>query len=69
MTWVTEISHVNELFYFIDNQKMRSYKYWHHQHFFQETNREVKLDEIINYAAPYGLFGKLLESIRLKKSE
>ncbi len=30
-TWVTEITHVKEPFYFVDEQRFGPYKMWHHQ--------------------------------------
>src|SRR5690349_5123626 len=34
--WVTEITHVQEPYYFVDDQRFGPYTFWHHQHFFKE---------------------------------
>jgi ligand-binding SRPBCC domain-containing protein len=58
-TWVTEITHVNEPNYFVDEQLIGPYILWHHQHHFRETNGGVELTDIVNYAIPFGLIGRL----------
>lgn len=61
MTWVTEITHVSEMNYFIDNQKSGPYKYWHHQHHFKETDNGTEMTDILNYASPFGILGDWME--------
>lgn len=61
MNWVTEISQVKDKQYFIDNQLSGPYKYWHHQHHFRATENGVEMTDILHYAAPFGLIGKLAE--------
>ena len=34
MRWVTEITHVREGEYFVDEQRFGPYSIWHHEHFF-----------------------------------
>merc|ERR1711991_5381 len=33
--WMTEITHVRDKEFFIDEQRMGPYKMWHHQHIFE----------------------------------
>ena len=35
-TWVTEITHVDEGRYFVDEQRFGPYALWHHKHFIRE---------------------------------
>lgn len=35
--WMTEITHVEDQKFFIDNQRYGPYSMWHHQHHFRET--------------------------------
>ena len=48
--WVTEITHVNEGSYFVDEQRFGPYALWHHKHFITKTAifkyRENKLIEL-----------------------
>lgn len=59
--WVTEITHVKEPWFFVDNQKAGPFKYWHHQHHFREIDGGVEMRDIVNYAAPFGVLGRLAE--------
>jgi len=36
-TWVTEITHIKEPEYFVDEQKIGPYTFWHHQHHFKKN--------------------------------
>ena len=50
--WVTEITTVREKSFFIDEQRFGPYKFWHHQHRFNETSEGVEMEDIVNYALP-----------------
>lgn len=63
LTWVTEISHIREPHFFIDNQLSGPFKLWHHQHHFREIPGGIEMTDIVNYAAPFGILGKLAEKI------
>jgi ligand-binding SRPBCC domain-containing protein len=38
MNWVTEITHVVDHKYFVDEQRFGPYALWHHQHWFKSVN-------------------------------
>ncbi len=57
--WVTEITHVKEPFYFVDEQRFGPYALWHHQHSFREVTGGVEMTDELNYAIPLGLIGRL----------
>jgi len=40
MTWVTEITHVKEGAYFVDEQRVGPYALWHHEHFIEPIEGE-----------------------------
>lgn len=61
LDWVTEITHVSEPYFFVDNQKAGPFKYWHHQHIFKEIDSGVEMTDIVNYAVPVPLIGMLME--------
>jgi len=67
MTWVTEITHCIEGEYFIDEQRFGPYKFWHHQHHFQETKEGVLMKDILHYALPFGFIGELMGHIMIHK--
>lgn len=66
-TWVTEITHVKEPFYFVDEQRFGPYKLWHHQHIFREVNGKVEMEDIISYAVPLGFVGRIINAIIVSK--
>jgi ligand-binding SRPBCC domain-containing protein len=57
--WMTEITHVNEPHFFIDEQRFGPYSLWHHQHHFKEVPGGVEMTDEVNYAIPMGLLGRL----------
>ncbi|MFD2144624.1 SRPBCC family protein [Mucilaginibacter antarcticus] len=63
MDWMTEITHVKEHQYFIDEQRFGPYALWHHEHHFEEIKGGVNMKDILYYAIPYGAIGKLANSI------
>lgn len=59
MHWVTEITHVQEPAYFVDEQRFGPYALWHHQHNFKEVAGGVEMIDEVNYAIPFGPLGRL----------
>ena len=67
-TWVTEITHVNEGNYFVDEQRFGPYKMWHHEHIFKESdNGKILMEDIVSYAVPFGFIGGIVNSIVISK--
>tara|TARA_B100001778_G_C18442973_1_gene563205 strand:+ start:411 stop:875 length:465 start_codon:yes stop_codon:yes gene_type:complete len=67
LTWVTEITHVKENNFFVDEQKIGPYKLWHHQHILKEVEEGVLMIDIITYQPPLGFIGALLNFLFIKK--
>lgn len=67
MTWVTEITHIKEPEYFVDEQRSGPYALWHHQHHFKEIKGGVQMTDILTYAIPYGFIGAIVNSLLVKK--
>lgn len=59
LNWMTEITHVQEGKYFVDEQRFGPYALWHHQHHFKEIPGGVQMTDMLNYAIPYGFIGQL----------
>lgn len=55
--WVTEITHVSEPNYFVDEQRSGPYKFWHHQHHFEAAEGGIIMRDIVSYALPFGFIG------------
>ena len=41
--WMTEITHVKDKEYFVDEQRFGPYALWHHKHFFKEIPGGVEM--------------------------
>ena len=66
MLWVTEITHVNDLDYFVDEQRVGPYKMWHHQHFIQPVEGGVLMTDIVDYQPPMGLLGAIANQMFIR---
>ena len=59
MQWVTEITHVIDKQYFVDEQRFGPYAFWHHKHFLKAIPGGVEMEDIIHYKLPMGILGQL----------
>ncbi|REG87456.1 SRPBCC family protein [Winogradskyella sediminis] len=64
--WVTEITHVKNREYFVDEQRFGPYSLWHHKHFIKEIDGGVEMEDIIDYKVPLGILGQLVHPILVK---
>ena len=58
--WVTEITHVVDKSFFVDEQRFGPYAFWHHKHFLKEVPGGVEMEDIIDYKIPFGILGQLV---------
>ena len=58
-SWATEITQVDPLRYFVDEQRFGPYKFWHHKHFFTEAGEKTQVKDIVHYSLPFGPVGRL----------
>ena len=65
--WVTEITHVVEPILFVDEQRYGPYRFWHHQHHFREVDGGVESTDIVHYALPFGIAGRLLGGTHVRR--
>jgi ligand-binding SRPBCC domain-containing protein len=64
--WVTEITHVNQGHYFVDEQRFGPYALWHHKHFIRPIKGGIEMEDIIDYKLPLGWIGQLANPILVK---
>ncbi len=64
--WVTEITHVEDKKYFVDEQRFGPYAFWHHKHFIREIPGGVEMEDIIDYKVPMGILGQLVHPFLVK---
>jgi ligand-binding SRPBCC domain-containing protein len=67
MSWMTEITHVKNGEYFIDEQRFGPYALWHHEHHFKEIKGGVLMTDQLTYAMPLGAVGRFGNTILVKK--
>jgi ligand-binding SRPBCC domain-containing protein len=63
MNWMTEITHVKEKEYFVDEQRFGPYALWHHQHHFKQVEGGIQMTDLLHYAIPYGFIGRIANSL------
>ncbi len=59
--WVTEITHVKDKSFFVDEQRKGPYTMWHHEHHFKEVEGGVEMTDIVSYIIPLGFLGKIVQ--------
>lgn len=67
MKWVTEITHVKEKVYFVDEQRVGPYAMWHHKHKIEPVEDGVLMTDIVSYKPPLGFLGSLANGLMIKK--
>jgi len=67
MHWVTEITHVKNLEFFVDEQRFGPYAFWHHKHFLKQVDGGIEMIDIVHYKAPFGIFGRIANALFIKK--
>jgi ligand-binding SRPBCC domain-containing protein len=64
--WMTEITHVKDKQYFIDEQRFGPYSLWHHQHHFTAIEGGVEMTDIVHYKLPLWFLGDIANFILVK---
>lgn len=64
--WVTEITHVKDKSFFVDEQRKGPYTMWHHEHHFKEVDGGVEMTDIVSYIIPLGFLGKIVQPFLVK---
>jgi len=65
--WMTEITHVEQGKYFVDEQRFGPYSLWHHQHHFTEIAGGVEMTDTVHYKIPFWIFGDVANSLFIHK--
>jgi ligand-binding SRPBCC domain-containing protein len=67
LQWITEITHVQPLRYFVDEQRDGPYRLWHHEHHFEVVAEGVRMTDLVYYQLPLGWLGRLAHVLFVKK--
>ena len=65
--WMTEITHVVQQEYFVDEQLFGPYSLWHHQHHFKTVKNGVEMTDIVHYKIPLAFLGDIANTLMVKK--
>lgn len=65
--WVTEITHLEEGAYFVDEQRLGPYRLWHHQHLLEPISNGVLMKDIVSYVPPFGFLGAVANKLLIRK--
>jgi ligand-binding SRPBCC domain-containing protein len=65
--WMTEITHVQEERFFVDEQRFGPYSLWHHQHHFKAIEGGVEMTDIVHYKLPLWWLGDMANALFVKK--
>lgn len=67
MYWLTEITHVREQAFFVDEQRVGPYSLWHHQHHFKAIPGGVEMSDVVHYRLPLGFLGRIAQALFVGK--
>ena len=66
-SWVTEITHVREGEYFVDEQRFGPYRFWHHKHFITPVEGGVLMSDVVDYMLPLGPLCAMANALLVRK--
>lgn len=61
--WVTEITHVEPLRFFVDEQRFGPYRFWHHRHTFTPVDGGVHMTDLVYYALPVPVMDRIINRL------
>jgi ligand-binding SRPBCC domain-containing protein len=64
--WRTEISRWDPPHCFVDEQRSGPYKLWHHTHRFEAHGNRTKMLDIVRYALPFGILGRIVHTLKAR---
>lgn len=67
LNWVTEITHVKDKEYFVDEQRIGPYTMWHHEHKIEPIEGGIMMTDIVTYQPPMGILGAIANTLFIKK--
>jgi ligand-binding SRPBCC domain-containing protein len=67
LNWMTEITHIKEHEYFVDEQRMGPYSIWHHEHKIEIIDGGVLMTDKVTYQPPFAFIGAIVNSLLIKK--
>ncbi len=66
--WVTEITHVVDFDYFVDEQRAGPYNIWHHEHRLVQDGDHIIMQDLITYKPPFGILGTFANRLIIRNT-
>lgn len=57
--WCTEITHIRDQAYFVDEQRKGPYRMWHHEHHFKAVPGGTLMTDLLHYDIGKAIFGQI----------
>jgi ligand-binding SRPBCC domain-containing protein len=67
LSWLTQIEEWNPPYEFMDIQAKGPYKLWRHTHRFAALNGGTSVVDIVQYALPFGVLGRLAHRLQVSR--
>lgn len=67
INWLTEITHIKEKEYFIDEQRVGPFRFWHHEHRVLPIEGGVEIQDTVHYVMPFSILGRLVHWLFIRK--
>jgi len=67
INWCTEITHIKEKEYFVDEQRKGPYRIWHHEHHFKAVKGGVLMTDILHYDIGKWIVGRIAGKLFVDK--
>ncbi|MEO6742822.1 MAG: SRPBCC family protein [Chthoniobacteraceae bacterium] len=65
--WLTEITHVEQGKFFVDEQRIGPYRIWHHEHHFKPLDGgRIEMTDRVTYVLPFSPLGDLAHPFLVK---
>lgn len=66
--WLTEIKHIREGEYFVDEQRLGPYRFWYHEHSIEPAGeKQIQMIDRVSYKLPFGVLGFLVHRLWVKR--
>jgi ligand-binding SRPBCC domain-containing protein len=65
--WLTEIAHVKDKQFFVDEQRIEPYRFWYHEHHFKLVEDGMLISDHVTYALPFRLFGEVVHDLWIRE--
>lgn len=64
--WCTEITHVKDKEFFVDEQRFGPYAMWHHEHWVSPIEGGTRMMDKVSYKVPFGVLGDIAHAVFIK---